>query len=512
MVRSAWLKVWLCIALVLSSVVVLVTGGVAAQANRVVVFSVQGVIGPATSDYLLKGFKQAHDQGASLIVVQMDTPGGLDPSMRAIVQGILASPVPIATFVSPGGARAASAGTFILYASHIAAMTPASNLGAASPVAVGIGGARDPDAGSRRPGTGPETRRDEPDSRSDSGDGPAQASENDRDPAPSGDQEADRSPAPNTPASPDHDTEPGPATDPGGERDVMAGKVTSDAAAYIRSLAQLRGRNANFAEQAVLTAKSLSATEALEQGVIEFIARDLTHLLAQLDGYEVKISDTQTITLATADAIIQLEPPGWRTKFLSILTNPQLALVLMMVGIYGLFFELTSPGFAVPGVAGLICLLLGLYAFHLLPVNWAGVALVFAGSILMIAEVFFPSFGALGVGGIIAFVLGGLFLTDTGIPGYDVSLPFIIGLAVASALLLMLAGTMVARSRKQTVTTGANAMVGLNGVVTHQEGVVVYAQVRGEQWRVVSSKALTPGDRIRVTAVEGLTLHVEPTK
>src|SRR5690606_38615755 len=251
------------------------------------------------------------------------------------------------------------------------------------------------------------------------------------------------------------------------------------------------------------------ATEALEQGVIEFIARDLTHLLAQLDGYEVKISDTQTITLATADAIIQLEPPGWRTKFLSILTNPQLALVLMMVGIYGLFFELTSLGFAVPGVAGLICLLLGLYAVHLLPVNWAGVALVFAGSILMIAEVFFPSFGALGVGGIIAFVLGGLFLTDTGIPGYDVSLPFIIGLAVASALLLMLAGTIVARSRKQTVTTGANAMADLNGVVTHQADGVVHAQVRGAQWRGLSARALAPAARVGGIAVGGLTLHVE---
>src|SRR5690606_19005397 len=171
------------------------------------------------------------------------------------------------------------------------------------------------------------------------------------------------------------------------------------------------------------------ATEALEQGVIEFIARDLTHLLAQLDGYEVKISDTQTITLATADAIIQLEPPGWRTKFLSILTNPQLALVLMMVGIYGLFFELTSPGFAVPGVAGLISLLLALYAFHLLPVNWAGVGLMGLGAMLMLAEAFVPSFGVLGIGGIVAFILGGLFLSDTGLPGYDLTLPFLGGIA-----------------------------------------------------------------------------------
>src|SRR5690625_20617 len=472
LIKPVLLLLWAWFALLLIS-------SATAAAPLVVELEVDDVISPATADFINRGLRQAQKQNAELAIIKLDTPGGLDSSMRKIIRDILASSVPVATFVSPGGARAASAGTFILYASHIAAMTPASNLGAASPVAVGPGGASDPDAGTR-PAASPEGDTDsQPDDNKESGDAGAESGA-DR-PVSSGD-------------------------------DVMAGKVKSDAAAYIRSLAQLRGRNIDFAEQAVLTAKSLSAQDALEQNVIEFIARDVPHLLQQLDGHDVVMSEDRTIQLQTADAIIHYEEPGWRTRLLSILTNPQLALVLMMVGIYGLFFELTSPGFAVPGVAGLICLLLGLYAFHLLPVNWAGVALVVAGSILMIAEVFFPSFGALGVGGIIAFVLGGLFLTDTGIPGYDVSLPFIVGMAVASALLLTLAGTMVARSRKQTVTTGANAMVGLVGVVTHQADGVVYAQVRGEQWRVVSSKALTPGDRIRVTAVEGLTLHVEPTK
>jgi len=479
MLRSVPFRVLLFMACLCAAVLATVFSGTAGgqQGSRVVVFPVQGVIGPATSDYLIKGLSQAQQDAASLIIIEMDTPGGLDPSMRAIVKAILASSVPVATFVSPGGARAASAGTFILYASHIAAMTPASNLGAASPVAVGPGGASDPDAGTR-PAASPEGDTDsQPDDNKESGDAGAESGA-DR-PVSSGD-------------------------------DVMAGKVKSDAAAYIRSLAQLRGRNIDFAEQAVLTAKSLSAQDALEQNVIEFIARDVPHLLQQLDGHDVVMSEDRTIQLQTADAIIHYEEPGWRTRLLSILTNPQLALVLMMIGIYGLFFELTSPGFALPGVAGLICLLLGLYAFHLLPVNWAGVALVFVGTALMIAEVFFPSLGVLGIGGVIAFVLGGLFLTDTGIPGYDLSLPFLIGLAVASALLLMLAGTLVARSRKQAVVTGADAMIGLIGVVTHVESGALYAQIRGEQWRVIADVALRPGDRVRVNAVQDLTLYVVP--
>ena len=456
MLLSSRLRVYFSLLLAGAAVLALVAGGVMAQSGaRVLILPVQGIIGPATSDYVIKGLSDATDD-TKLVIIQLDTPGGLDPSMRAIVQAILGSPIPVATFVSPDGARAASAGTFILYASHIAAMTPASNLGAASPVSVGMGGSSDPDGNTAN--TGAEADTDN--------------------------------------ASPKSDD------------DVMSGKVKSDAAAYIRSLAQLRERNVEFAEQAVVNAKSLSAHEALEQGVIDYLARDVNDLLSQLDGREIILADATTVQLNTDTVTVEYLEPGWRTKVLSIITNPQLALVLMMVGIYGLFFELTSPGFALPGVAGMICLLLALYSFHLLPVNWAGVALVVVGSFLMIAELFFPSFGALGIGGVIAFVLGGIFLTDTGVPGFDVSLPFLIGLAMASALLLMMTGTLFARARKQKVVTGTQAMVGLEGQVTRADNGIFYAHIRGEQWQIKADEPLTHGDRVRVAAVQGLTLYV----
>lgn len=474
---SARPRFWSFLLLVCAAVLIIASRGAVAQGARVLVFPVQGVIGPATSDYLIKGLKNAAETDAVLAIIELDTPGGLDPSMRAIVQAILASPVPVATFVSPGGARAASAGTFILYASHIAAMTPASNLGAASPVSVGVGGASDPD---RRTDPAPHSADDTtgPDSEK-----------------PSESRGVGNTRKPDGPAR--HDS-----------GDVMTGKVKSDAAAYIRSLAQLRGRDVEFAQQAVMDAKSLSAREAMEQGVIDFIARDIPALLDQLDGHKITLNDSTVVSLSTQDAIVQYEEVGWRTKVLSLITNPQLALVLMLIGIYGLFFELTSPGFALPGVAGIICLLLGLYAFHLLPVNWAGVGLVFIGTALMIAEVLFPSMGVLGIGGVVAFVLGGLFLTDTGIPAYDLSLPFLIGVAVSGVLLMMLTGMLVARAQKKQVVTGVEAMIGQEGRVSRIENGMAYAHIRGEQWQVRAHEALAPGDHVRVQAVQDLTLLV----
>ncbi|SHH83111.1 NfeD family protein [Pollutimonas bauzanensis] len=418
-----------------------------AAAPKAVVLQVDGIISPATSDFIARGLAQAAQEDAMLAVIELDTPGGLDTSMRSIIRQILASPVPVATFVSPGGARAASAGTFILYASHIAAMTPASNLGAASPVSIGM------------PGSG-------------AGDKP--------------DAQADKKTA----------------------GDTMSHKVTNDAAAYIRSLAQLRGRNADFAEKAVLEASSLSAQEALKAGAIDLVAANVQELLQKVDGRTVKLDSGKTVRLETADATIVHLVPDWRNQVLALLANPQIALILMMVGIYGLFFELTSPGIALPGVAGLICLLLGLYAFQMLPVNWAGVALIAAGAAMMIGEAFLPSFGVLGIGGIIAFVLGGLFLTDTGIPEFDLSIPFVIGLAVASAALIMLIGAMAARAHKSKVVSGREEMPGMEGVVTSAVDGMVYAELHGESWRVRCNEPLSPGDRVRVVAMDGLTLQV----
>ncbi|HEY9279433.1 MAG TPA: nodulation protein NfeD [Eoetvoesiella sp.] len=433
---------------------------------KVVALRVDGIVSPATSDFLIRGISKAADEKAALVIIELDTPGGLDTSMRAIIKRILSSPVPIATFVSPSGARAASAGTFILYASHIAAMTPASNLGAASPVSIGV------------PGSSPSEPSDK------------------------------ESPA-NAPASGDS-APAGKAAPINRSSDTMTNKVTNDAAAYIRSLAELRGRNIEFAQKAVFDAASMSAQEALKSNVIDLVANDLDDLLAKVDGRQVTLDSGQTVRLATANATIERVVPDWRNQILDVIANPQVAVVLMMVGIYGLFFELTSPGMALPGVAGLICLLLGLYAFQLLPVNWVGVALIAVGAILMMAEVFLPSFGVIGAGGLVSFILGGLFLMDTNVPGFDISIPFLIGTAIVSIAFLLVIAAMAARAHKHRVVTGREEMLGLEGVVTSVGKRQIYADVRGESWRVKSNATLMSGDAVRVIAIDGLTLQVEP--
>jgi len=444
---------------------------------RVRVLAVQGVISPATSDFVTRGLSDAAQEGASLAILQLDTPGGLDVSMRSIIRQIIASPIPVVGFVGPGGARAASAGVYILYASHVAAMTPASNLGAATPVSIGFG-APEPEQPTASPGKNDGKERASPGSSADTPQGkPA---------APAAGEEGSAS------------------------SDTMTRKVTNDAAAYLRSLAQLRGRSVEFAQEAVLHARSLSSAEAREAGVIDIVAKDIPDLLSQLDGREITLDDGRLVTLHTGNAIVERIEPDWRTRMLGIIANPQVALVLMMVGVYGLFFEMVSPGAALPGVAGLICLLLGLYAFQLLPVNWAGVALVLVGIAMMIGEAFLPSFGALGVGGIIAFVVGGMMLTNTGIPAYDLSLPFLIGLAVAGAGLIVLSATLAARAHRHRVVSGREAMLGMHGVVTSAAGDVIYAEVNGENWRVHAARPLAQGDHVRVTGMDGLTLLVEP--
>jgi len=431
----------------------------ASNARQVVLIELQDMIGPATADLVHRGLAAAADRKVELVVLRMDTPGGLDTSMRQIVREILDAPFPVVTFVAPEGARAASAGTYILYASHIAAMAPATNLGAATPIA--IGGARvavQPESGrgaASAPDAGTKQRQ------------------------------------PQGSATPD----------------AAARKQVEDAAAYLRSLAQLRGRNVEFAEGAVREGKSLSATEALAAGVIDLIAADVPDLLDQLDGRTVGVHGKNR-QLHTRGAQIETFAPDWRTRILALVSQPTVALLLMMIGVYGLFIEFTSPGFGVPGVAGGLCLLLGLYALHLLPVNWAGAALLGLGIVLMIGELLMPSFGVLGVGGIVAFIAGGVLLFDTGTGDFGLPLWLIVVAALFSAAFVLLVGGMALRARARPVVTGREALPGSGGEVVEADGTSGMARVRGELWRVHADRPLQVGARVTVTGIDGLTLSV----
>ncbi len=442
----------------------LMLAGAAAQAATVAVLQVDGAISPASADYVERGIAKAHAQGASLVVLQIDTPGGLDTSMRQIIKAILASPIPVATFVSPEGARAASAGTYILYASHVAAMAPATNLGAATPVPIGMPGSA---PGDERPARQPAGGEREPDG-----------------------QKSDRKAA-ERPAAP---------------ADAARAKQVNDAVAYIRSLAELRGRNADWAERAVREGASLSAEQALKENVVDLIAADVPALLKALHGREVRVLE-KTVRLDTETASVLTIEPDARNRFLSVITSPSVALILMLIGVYGLFFEFSSPSFGVAGVAGGICLLLGLYALQLLPINYAGLGLILLGLALMVAEAFLPSFGVLGIGGIVAFVLGATLLIDTEVEGFGIPLPVIVATALASGALIVIVGGMALRARRSPVVSGREEMVGSTGEVLDPEG---WAFIHGERWHVRSTAPLAVGQKVRVRGVDGLTLEVEP--
>ncbi len=423
----------------------------AANGNgRALVLEVADAIGPATSDFLRRGIEAAAENDAELVIIVLDTPGGLDSSMRDIIKAILASPVPVATFVYPSGSRAASAGTYILYASHIAAMAPATNLGAATPVPIG-----------GKPDTGKD-------------------------------------------GSDDQDEENG-KTDPGS---AMNRKAVNDAIAYIRSLAELRGRNAEWAEIAVREGESLSAEAALETGVIDVMADDIPGLLKAINGRTVT-TEFGEVTLATESLIVEKRTPDWRTELLSVITNPSIAYLLLLVGIYGLIFEGYNPGAIVPGVVGAICLLLAAYALQLLPVNYAGLGLIALGVVLMIAELFAPSFGALGIGGIIAFVIGSVILIDTDVPGFRISLSLIFSMAIAGAVLVFAILAVAIKARRAPVVTGREELIG--GVGEARSDIAEHGSVwvHSELWNARSATPLKAGDKVRIIDIDGLTLVVE---
>ncbi len=423
-----------------------------------------GAIGPASADFIARGLHQAALEGASLLILQIDTPGGLDSSTRQIVKDILASPVPVIAWVAPSGARAASAGAYIVYASHVAAMAPGTNLGAATPVQIG-----------GLPGTQP-------------------------------------APAPSAPAPPQMDpAAAAPDTDevhPGA--DAMTRKMVNDSAAYLRSLAQLRGRNVEWADRAVRDGVSLSAQEALERGVIDVVASDLPSLLQQVHGRSVLMHDDTRRRLQSDGVITEAFDPDWRTRVLGIITDPTVAYLLLLLGIYGIYFELTTPGFGLPGVAGSIALLLGMFALQMLPVNYAGVALIVLGFAMLVGEALMPSFGALGIGGIIAFVIGSVMLIDTETPGFGIPLGLIISVALFNVLFVVVVLRLALKARSRPVVSGSEELVRALGEIIGVDGQTTWARIHGERWQVRSSAPLTAGVRVRVTGREGLVLLVQP--
>lgn len=468
--------------------------------------TVDGAIGPATSDYVRRGLNKAKEAGATIVVIQLDTPGGLDLAMRDIIQAIIASPVPVAMYVSPPGARAASAGTYMLYASHVAAMAPATNLGAATPVQIGglpdFTPAEKPRAKPKSEAQSDETDDGANGQQTDAG---ASAGKQDK-------EDEANDVAPDTTAG--DKAEPATAapakTAPDG-KDAMTKKMVNDAAAYIRGLAEMRGRNADWAERAVREAASLPAEAALEAGVIDIMATDLSDLLRQAHGKSVKVLGEER-TLETRNLAVERIEPDWRNELLAVITNPNIAYILMLLGIYGLFFELANPGNILPGVIGGISLLLALYALQVLPVNYAGLGLMILGVCFMVGELFMPSLGILGVGGVIAFVIGSVILFDREGGNIAVSLPLIIAVSLLTAGFFFIVIRSVFTATRRPVVTGAEELIGATGrIISDFEGNGAM-RIHGEQWQVRSNSPMREGDAARVVDREGLILQVEPVR
>jgi membrane-bound serine protease (ClpP class) len=425
-----------------------------AAAERALVIDIDGAIGPPIADYIVRELDVARSDEDRLVILRMNTPGGLDTSMREIISAILASPVPIATYVAPNGARAASAGTYIAYASAIAAMAPGTNIGAATPVQLG---------GNPLVPGGEKQQKEQKQQEEGKADEPA---------------------------------------------DAETRKVVNDAVAYIRSLAALNGRNADWATQAVRSAASLPAGEALSLHVIDVIADDVPDLLRKIDGRTVMVAG-KPLRLETANLEIVSAPPDWRTRLLALVTNPNVAFILMLIGVYGLIFEFLNPGAVAPGLVGAISLLVALYALAFLPINYAGAALLLFGVALMIAEAHIGAFGALGIGGIAAFVVGALMMFPARAPGSTLSGGVVAGAAIGSAVLLLFVLAALLRSRKRPVVTGSEALIGAEGETVSWQGGEGRVRVKGEIWLARSDTSLAAGNRVKIVGRDGLVLRVE---
>ena len=445
------------------------------------VLEFDGAVSPASADYITRALSDAAERDLPLVVLRMNTPGGLDSSMREIISAILASPVPVASYVSPSGARAASAGTYIMYASHVAAMAPATNLGAATPVSLAGAGGGDGGPTPAQLQTG-----------EDDGETPQTGA--------SGDEGAG-----NGDSGTDDETE-----EPSAPGSASEAKAINDAVAYIRGLAELRGRNADWAESAVREAESLSATEAAERGVIDFVATNAEDLLAQADGMVVGMSDGAERTLATQGLSLEHVEPDWRTALLATITNPNVALILMLVGVYGLIFEFLNPGALVPGTVGGISLIMGLYSLALLPLDWAGIGLILLGLALIVAEAFAPSFGILGIGGTVALVIGAVILVDTDAEAFAVSEPLIAATALVGAVVTYLIVYLTSGSFRARVVSGQEELVNAKARVIDWQGGKGHVWMHGERWKAEGPRDLAPDDQVRVREVTGLVVRVDP--